>query len=419
MTKKINIFLSTLTVVLCLFGYQFVTSIFSFIMPVGVEGVSRLVTVPFRATQLGLSLIVIFLNIKERFNIKPVLKVLILYWILIFIRFFIDMYARTDVFVFADKRTKTLLLMIDIIIPMFALMKSYKYIDFSMLFNLSYLFLSVAIIITYFTNEAFQTASMERLDANFALNTISTGHTGLSGLILSIYILFNRKLDTIKKLIVIAIAILSFFVWLRAGSRGPILACIFILAVFIFAKCKNNVTGTIIMLFTLTIGYLSLDFLMSLMEQVTPMLYARFNDFEERGGQTESRDFLYIFAINTFLEHPLMGKNFAIYGDVIGQYGQMIYSHNVFLDSLMQWGIIGAGLFAYLFYKSVAKFVFLIRSNSTYKWIGFILIQYLMLIMVSGAFYLQSEITLCMVLLFMQENNYNYSICNISQKKMV
>lgn len=45
-------------------------------MPVGVEGISRLVTVPFRATQLGLSLIVIFLNIKEHFELKPVLKVL-------------------------------------------------------------------------------------------------------------------------------------------------------------------------------------------------------------------------------------------------------------------------------------------------------------------------------------------------------
>lgn len=61
---------------MCLFGYQFVTSIFSCVMPVGVEGISRLVTVPFRATQLGLSLIVIFLNIKEHFELKPVLKVL-------------------------------------------------------------------------------------------------------------------------------------------------------------------------------------------------------------------------------------------------------------------------------------------------------------------------------------------------------
>ena len=63
--SKINIFLSTLNFVLCFVGYQLATSLF---LPISsdLEGISRTVTVPYRAFALFISFQIIFLNIRRK-----------------------------------------------------------------------------------------------------------------------------------------------------------------------------------------------------------------------------------------------------------------------------------------------------------------------------------------------------------------
>lgn len=199
--SKINTFFSTLNIIIAIVGYQFATTIFSPFMPEAEA--SRLVTVPFRAFALLICLITIFLNFKSKFKLNVVIKVLLVYWLLILIRFFYDMYFRTDVYVFADIKLQTILYMIPItIIPMYSVMKSYKYIDFDKLISWTYILFSIAILMTYFSNASFQEESMERLNANSAMNTINAGHFGLTTLLLSVYFFFKTKSSVFKKIVI-------------------------------------------------------------------------------------------------------------------------------------------------------------------------------------------------------------------------
>jgi peptidoglycan/LPS O-acetylase OafA/YrhL len=95
--SKINTFFSTLNFVLVFVGYQLATSLF---LPVSsdMEGISRTVTVPYRAFALLISLLVILLNLKKRVGKTPLaLKVLWVYWFALIICIFYDTNIRIDV----------------------------------------------------------------------------------------------------------------------------------------------------------------------------------------------------------------------------------------------------------------------------------------------------------------------------------
>ncbi|MCH3923903.1 MAG: O-antigen ligase family protein [Bacteroidales bacterium] len=403
--SKINTFFSTLNLVLCLVGYQFTTSVFSFVIPEAED--SRLLTVPYRAFALLVCLITIFLNVRSKFTLKPILKVLSIFWLLLLVRFAYDMYYRTDIFIFRDQVNQTWLYMVAMtIIPMYSIMKSYRNIDFDMLLKWTYILLSVAICFTFFSNQSFQEDTESRLDANIALITINTGHMGLTAIILSIYILVKKNLPKISKIIVIGISILSIFIWLRAGSRGPILAAIAIIAVLILGFSKHKVRNILLLCVLSIVGYLCIDYIMQGINYISPVLYDRFT-YKASVGQTEDRNPLYLYAINSFLESPIIGKNFAVYGLA---YGWMIYSHNVILDSIMQLGIIGGVMIIYILYKSIVRIIKLVNLRSPYVWISLLLMQQIMSVMVSGAIYENPLLSILIVLLFMPLNNYNYSL---------
>jgi hypothetical protein len=391
--SKLNTFFSTFNIVLCLVGYQFTTTILSGVIS-DTEGASRLVTVPYRGFALLICLITIILNLKSKFSLKPVIKVLFVFWLLLLLRFFYDMYFRTDVFVYQDKINEMILNMVPMtIIPMYSVMKSYRSIDLDKQLFWTYLLFAITICVTYFTNQSFQEETTKRLLANIAINSIDTGHLGLTVLILSAYLLFNKHLVLFKKAGVCIIGIIGFLVMMRAGSRGPVLAMIGVVAVWILGVSKKKVLNISLLLILSFFVYYFIDYIFQFMEYISPVLSVRLDPNQE---QLYGRDNLFTTAFNYFLENPVLGKNFAIYLN-----GSMGYPHNAVLDSFMQLGIIGGGMMLYMLWKAVVKIIYLVNIRSPYFWLGLILMQNIMKVMVSGAFYLTPLISILIVLLFM------------------
>lgn len=401
---KLNTFFSTLNIVLVIIGYQFTTSLLSSFMPEAEA--SRLVTVPYRAFALLICLITIFLNYKSTFKLNVVVKVLLVFWLLLLIRFFYDMYFRIDVFVYSDKKLQILLYMIPItIIPMYSVMKSYRVIDFKKLFFWTYVLAAITTLYIYISNQSFQEATNERLDANFALNSISSGHFGLLMLILSFFFIIRLGPSLTKRVIIIIIVGFSLIIMLRSGSRGPLLALIGVLAVWLIGASKKKAQNLIILFLISIIGYLSLEYIMQAINNISPVLFDRF-EYRASTGQFEDRNPLYIYAFNSFLESPLIGKNFGIYSSL----NEMAYAHNLFLDSIMQLGIIGGLMIIYIVWKTIIKIINLIKFKSDYFWIGLILMQEIMSIMVSGSIYTNPTLSILIVLLFMSSDSDNYSL---------
>lgn len=127
-TKKLNIFLSTLNFVLMFVGYQLATSLF---LPVSsdMEGISRTVTVPYRAFAVLISILVILLNLKKRVGKTPlVFKVLLVYWFALIVRIFYDTNIRIDVSL--RDTTQLWFYVFGIILPaMISVMKSIRMIN--------------------------------------------------------------------------------------------------------------------------------------------------------------------------------------------------------------------------------------------------------------------------------------------------
>lgn len=398
-TNKINIFFSTLNVALTIAGFQFATSVFSGLLSGNnAGGASLVITIPYHAFALLVSCLAWVYNAKEKTDSPTIIKVLWVFWILLFIRFFYDMYFRNDVTILPGEKIKVMLFMGPMtIIPMVAVMKSYRHIDYDKLLKWTYFFIALSVLLTVFNSTMFVDAEAERAGANEAMGSIGSGHMGLTGLILSIYILLNKKLQFPFKIIVAVIALISTIVFLRSGSRGPVLALLGVCVIFIFGKVRNKKLGILSVLIVAILGYFLLDYIMQALEFISPTLYGRFE--QKSGAQFGTRELLYLKAWEGFRSHPLTGSSFGIY-----EYGAIGYAHNAFLDSLMQLGIGGGLMMLFIYLKPTFDTAQLIREHNSIMWIGLILVQNMMGTMVSGAFYNKPLISVLIVLLYSQCN---------------
>jgi len=396
--SKANTFFSTLNFILCFVGYQLATSIF---LPAtsDLEGISRSVTVPYRSFALLISLLVIVLNLKIRIGKIPIaVKMLWLYWIALIIRIFYDTNVRNDVYL--KDTTQLWLYIFGIILPaMYSVMKSYRMIDFNKALKWIYLGTLLSLILSLFNNAALLMDVDEitgRTGGNIALNSISFGHLATMEVILSLFMLLRGGENLIKKTVLIAIMLISFFIMLRAGSRSPVLALIVILLFWMFARGENMVLGFSITIAVVTLLIVFIDPILNFMGNISPVIEARLRASIYM-GDSSGRDPLFEEAIQAFLDKPFFGKQFALFWSD-GGFGN---SHNIILDALMGLGLFGGILMIYILWKSVKYSYLLIKHNHPNFWISLILIQQIVVCMFSGAIYSEQLINVLLITIFM------------------
>lgn len=396
-SNKFNVFLSTLNFVLCFVGYQLATSLF---LPVSsdIEGISRTVTLPYRAFALLISLLVVFFNLRNKVGKIPlVMKLLWIYWIALIIRIFYDTNIRIDVHI--GNTMQLWLYIFGIILPaMYSIMKSYQMIDLNKALKWIYLGTIFSLFLSLFNNAALLMDAEEitgRNEGNLALNSISFGYLANMGIVLSIFMLSRGGNSIIKKTVLIAIALMSFFIMLRAGSRSPVLALIVILLFWMFAKGKNIILGFSITIVVITLLIIFIDPILNLMGNISPVIELRLRATIYM-GDSSGRDPIFEEAFQSFLDHPFWGSQFALFK--IG--GGFINSHNIILDSLMGLGILGGILMVYILWVAIKNSYSLIKNDNANFWICLILLQQIVVSMFSGAIYLDQLLNILLVMIF-------------------
>lgn len=397
---NVNVFLSTVFLVLVLVGYPLVTSIF---LPAvsDLEGVSQQVTIPFRGLTLLIMLFLIIINIKN--NIRPFpapLAFLIFYWVFLIIRIVYDLFFRVDVHL--NETAQLWLYVFGICLAgLVTTLKTYSNIDFDKAFKWTWLGLLIILLITLFSNQSLLSNenSELRVDGNVALNTISFGNLGVTAVLLTLYMFREQKTTKIYKILGIILLIISLYSMLRAGSRGPILNASVVLLFWYFSKRKKIGLGLIALVVLLLILYFARDYILTIMGNIAPVIESRIRDTLEGKGGNE-RNVLYDSAIEAFLDSPLLGKQFAIF-DGLGGYA---YAHNIVLDSLMALGLIGGFMMLYILYSAIKSCYLNIQTNNNY-WLSLILIQQISTLMVSGTFYQDQLLSVLLVLHFTMFKN--------------
>lgn len=381
--NKINYFFSNLNVIIILFGYPFIVSIF---IPLtgNIEGSSQIITIPFRIFSLGITLITLFLNIKSVTKYSIHLKLFFFFWILVLIRIYYDFEIRIDYFVRSEDKNQIWIFAIIIcFIPMISLVKSFKMIDFDLCLKYIYFLLNLILIITFFSSIN-ETSSDERAKGNVALDEISFAQSAISTAIISIYLIFFKK-NTIllNKIFYVFSLILGLFVALRTGSKGPLVAFL-VIAFFLYSfNEKSTLKGFLKFISLILITLFLQSVILFIISVTSPVAALRIN--EALSGDdlsVQARQESYSWFVDKILDNPLFGSQFAKLG--YGTYPG--YAHNILLDILLGFGIIGLFLFLSIILKTIKN----IRGNMISKqqfWIGLIMLQFLIVAMASGAYY--------------------------------
>lgn len=396
--KDINRFLSNLNFVLIFIGYQLVTVIF---LPVNsdIEGITRSVTVPYRAVAFFISMLVILLNIKKTVRMTFPLKVLSFFWLMLVIRIFYDLNLRTDVSL--NDTTQLWLYIFGICIPsIVSVMKSYQQIDLHKIFKWVYFGVVIVLLLSFLSNQSLLNEEEDvRMNANIGLQTISFGHFGVMGIVLSIYSLLKHENKLIFKILNIIVIFISAYFMFKAASRGPILALIIVLFFWIFAQGKISGIKISLLIILITLLITLINPILNFIGSVSPLLQRRLEYALE--GDSSGRDMLFKDAWEIFINNPLLGEQFAFFD----KFGGFMYSHNIVLDSFMGMGIVGGFCMIYILWISIRYSFFCIKHNNISFWICLILIQQIIFNMVSGAFYYNPLLNSLLVYIFLYYAN--------------
>lgn len=407
------VILATLNFVLALYGYEFVATIGSPFMSMGN---SQIITIPYRAVCLGISLYLIFFCRPNHVRLKPIIVCLIIYWGILLLRLVYDFYIQWDLDILPEGKNKVLLFFLCINLPQtlsYAL--SWEKVDYSKAFKYLAIMLAIIAIFNIIFNPAllFGTArnvvdtsvtSDGRLTGGVALNTISFAHCGVALSLMSLYA--YNYVDYINKCLALFFFTLGAFIMMKAGSRGPFLWFAFILLLYYSFKTKKVIYVFLLAILLCVILYTFKDFLLNLVKDVSPVLYNRTMLTLEKGN-ISGRDRSFEDALTIWKEYPILGRYFTYY---FGKPAHAGYTHNVFFDSMIMGGMVGVSIMAY-FYWTVVKSLFVsMKYASKLVWISLIILQKYLGCLSSGTFWDTPALSIgiiCIVGLqpFIEENN--------------
>lgn len=249
---------------------------------------------------------------------------------------------------------------------------------------------------TEFVQVTGQTTDINRWNLN-ALNPISTGHLGTTGVLLGISVLWTRNRSHLETVLALGAIPTGLILTLLANSRGPALALALCIFVLLLATRRHEKTlfMALIGLCLLTILAIFAPGAFSILDGLT----GRFSAIETRTDlSTIGREIAFQGAIEQFLGAP-------IFGDGIEERITGYYPHNLVLEAFMATGIVGGIPFILLLLKCLRACWLLLGRTGTEAWIGLLALQYILAAQLSGSIYLSTAmwVTVPLALLVARE----------------
>jgi O-antigen ligase len=117
-------------------------------------------------------------------------------------------------------------------------------------------------------------------------------------------------------------------------------------------------------------------------------------------GDSGDRDQYFNAAIYQFLNSPFWGGSFVLNNGI----GKGDYPHNLFLESLLAFGIFGGLVIIYFYYRGFKSSFNLLYFNYNNKWLALLFIQFFIFSSISGA--LWSSIHFIIILSILLNGSY-------------
>ncbi|WP_157858183.1 O-antigen ligase family protein [Pelodictyon luteolum] len=381
-------YLSEIVVVLTLVGYQAIAPI-SLLLDVP----NRFISIPLRATILGLALFIIFKRLFIKKNMPSGLMwfFLSLFWGLYFGRMILDSIFSPEVLRLS--LGEYILSGIGIcFLPALAIAISPpKAIWFLLRWVLIIGFFAVIFNLLLIQKQGSVDDLMSLLvkrQATETLSTISLGDLGVMVVLLGIWAIFQQSYSHFLKKIYFACTIMvGLMAAIIAGSRGPVLSLLVLLPLLAYELFRNQ--------------RMTFDYLIKLIWSIVLVLpavsyllihiheFEGFNRIQSGLFSDDIRVRLLQLGLDSFYSHPLLGSGIEPLG---------FYPHNVILESFMLYGVISGflfvGLLGYATYCAFWRYLYTPES----AWISILFFQAVIISMVSGSLYGSASMWSLMVL---------------------
>lgn len=405
--NKISSFFALSNLLLTIIGYEFLAIVFLPAATPEMEGVDNAVltqiyTIPFRALCLLVSLLTMLLNIREKIQWTGKLKLLFFLIFLWIFRLVYDFYIRTDID--SGDNTKTQIFVAMAILSLYSILKSYRRINFDLAYK--YFCISLLVIIVAFAikNPNLFASSADltnRMDASIGLSTLGLAAIGCFSMLMLICWRRQYALRGFFKLAWYLAFFLSLLISLRSGSRGPLVAFMMVLMIYVFGRIKDKTVGLAVCGILVLFFYIFSDLFIDLVGEISPVLKDRLTEKDE--VNVVARQAMYKDAINGFMSNPLFGDCFGVR---INGTKSVFYPHNTILEAFNGLGLLGGLIYIYLINIAFVYTYRIVHSKIINEWMGLLLIFRIICSFFSGNFYSDGAlISIWGIILVMYESN--------------
>lgn len=338
--------------ILILVGYVFFSSL-SWLFDI--EN-SRLFAVPYRILVFLFSILIVFKSVaSSRFYFK-ILIPLLTFWIFYFLKalysFQIDTYL--PIFIKQENEIYLRIFLVNLV-PCLALLSiDYSVINFKTLVKFIFwiLFMSLTVNFLY---TVFYLNMYNKVSGVFAVYYITSGHFGVSMVVLSSYLLFfnSYKVTLVKREFLIIGILLGFFALYISAARSPLLALMVIWLYFVLLK--RNYKYIYLFVFLLLLSILLLYVCRQVLHIDSAFVERNYIAIFE--GNASGRTPYFYRAIEIFKANPLFGGRLM--------YEDGMYPHNIFLELLMCGGIFLFLLFGLFFLPLLKKATYFLQFSDS------------------------------------------------------
>ena len=378
---------STLLLSLNLFGYSFFTSTFASLC----GNNSSLITTPFRALMLALSCWVIILTIgnnKTQHN-NTIFYIFLGIFFIYTLKVIFDLYFDNPLKAGFYYKVMEKYIWFITIPNTLALALSYRYIDYILALKISILLCLFGCIMAFFNMHIYNYQDVGRMAIGNEiqlLNSISLGHFGASSVILCLTQL--KKDGFFLKVVHGTLITLGFLIVIKAGSRGPIVSLAFAILMLLLSNTES-LLKKVLALLIISLAYCYFEEILHLFSYISPVLENRFYRTIAEGDI--ERTTLFNLALQEFNKHPFGGGYFMI--------PYRSYSHNMFVDALMTFGIWGIFFVIFILIISYDAYKIVKSKNQKYQWIGLLFFQLAFANLFSGAFYINMPLITTIIII--------------------
>ena len=208
----------------------------------------------------------------------------------------------------------------------------------------------------------------DTLNYNLTLNSLTLASLSASSILVMIGYKKLWKLSTFEKILFYILLILGIYVLITTAKRGPVLWLIVALLIYYYAISKERPKYILIVCFSLIVLYACGNFILESLKGISPYFIERIQSTIYEGDTsgrfaTGDDDSGYALALAQIAEKPWFGSYFRLTTKFSVWSGA--YPHNIILEALMTFGIVGLIPFLYFIYKAISNGISAIHNNTS------------------------------------------------------